>query len=366
MTRNAPHRSSDTPRRLLMMAAAASVLVSLSCGGSSVATDTVTLCTPDQCVGPAPLAETHICPDQFVAGPACIKVLDGTCDWAVLTCGVKRGLGSGGLGGNVTGTGGQIGSGGIFGTGGKGSHSSGGAIGSGGFVSTGGIIGSGGFIATGGIIGSGGFIATGGIIGSGGFVSTGGIIGTGGIFGSGGSFGSGGVSGSFSWTGQGQSQSTFGSYDENLALSGKSFIITIAADYQFLFVPCHLTGQFASVPPPPGTYPISSATTPQVDGTFIGRCTTYYGASATDGDPSISGTVILAQSIPGDIEGSFTMHATQTQPNWGTGGSGAMGGVATGTGGVTGTVIYTGAFAVGCRDGLPVSDPACAARTIGK
>src|SRR5207249_1388825 len=118
-------------------------------------------------------------------------------------------------------------------------------------------------------------------------------IGTGGI----------GISGSFSWTGQGQAYSATGYYDENLAISGKAFIINIAADYRFSFVPCHLTGQFASVPPPPGTYPIANANSPQVDGTFIARCSVYYGTSAFDGDPSVSGAVTLSQSVPGDIEG---------------------------------------------------------------
>jgi hypothetical protein len=339
--------SKPTGRLALVATWAAFALVGGSCGGSSLSPDTVTLCTEDQCMGLQPLAEQHVCSDGFVAGPACIKALDGTCDWAVLTCGVKRGQGE-------TGGAGTAGTGGIVGTGGH--AGSGGLIGSGGVIATGGIVGSGGRVATGGIIGSGGMMATGGIIGSGG-AATGGIFGTGGFFGTGGS----GIIGSFSWTGQGQSYSAPGYYDENLALSGKSFVINIAVDYQFTFVPCHLTGQFPSVPPPPGTYPITNANSPQADGTFVGRCSVFFGMSLVDGDPSISGTVTLSQSGPGDVEGVFTMTATPSQFNTGTGGFGAMGGGMTAA---SATVNYTGAFAVGCRDGLPLSDPACAARTI--
>jgi len=229
-------------------------------------------------------------------------------------------------------------------------------VGSGGFVSTGGIVG------TGGIFGSGGTFGSGGNFGSGGIFGTGGIFGSGGNFGSsGGSFGSGGISGSFSWTSQGQAYSSTGYYDENLAISGKAFVITIAADYQFLSVPCHLTGQFPTVPPPAGTYPIANANSPQVDGTFIARCATFFGASPLDGDPSIAGTVTLSKSVPGDIEGVFTMQAT---PQFGMGGF--DGGVMVDTAApiVAAPVIYTGAFAVGCRDNLPLSDPACAARML--
>jgi hypothetical protein len=336
------------------------------CGGSAISgagggpsTDTVTLCSEISCPGPRPAAPTTICTDGSMAGPACVETATGDCAWEILSCPtiLGRKSGSGGAGGGG-GAGHPIATGGTTGVAGHG-----GIPGTAGHVSpTGGVIGSGGIISTGGIIGTGGYIGTGGtggiIIGTGGYIGTGGtggiIIGTGGYFGTGGSFGS---LGSFSWTGNGQSFSSVGYYEENLALNNVSFIITISSNFAYVGVPCQLTGQFLSVPPPPGSYPIADASLPQANGTFIGRCGSYYTPTISSADPSVSGQVVLSQSMPGNLEGSFTMHAASQ--GGGTGGAGAAAGSA-------GTIVYTGAFAVGCVDNRPLTDPACAARSLAR
>jgi len=272
-------------------------------------------------------------------------------------------MASGGTGlptGGVIGSGGYIPTGGVIGSGGY--IPTGGVIGSGGYIPTGGVIGSGGRRATGGVIGSGGYIPTGGVIGSGGYIPTGGIIGsggyvpTGGMYGSGGFFGSGGTYGSFAWTGGGSSFSTTGYYEENLAISGTAFIITVAAAGYDPFggggPSCMIVGQFPTVPPPATTYPIGDYDAPRVDGTFVGLCSNFY-AGPDFADHSVSGIVVLSESRPGLIEGSFTM---QTRSSY-----------ASGSGGIVGTVQmtkYSGAFSVGCRDNKPLTDPACAMRTI--
>ena len=81
---------------------------------------------------------------------------------------------------------------------------------------------------------------------------------------------------------------------------------------------------------------------PQTDGSFVARCTDSAPFKVDDG--SISGQVAIALSTPGLVEGSFNMHAARHIP---------------GTGGSLGTVIYSGAFAVGCKDGRPATDPTC-------
>ena len=112
-----------------------------------------------------------------------------------------------------------------------------------------------------------------------------------------------------------------------------------------------VVGQFPTVPPPAGTYPIGDYDAPKVDGMFVGLCSTFYGAPNFS-DHSVSGTVALSESKPGLIEGSFTMQARASYP--GSGGSPGNGPI----------IKYVGAFSVGCRDNKPLTDPACASRTI--
>jgi hypothetical protein len=390
----------------------ASALVALTgCGSSNLTTDEVTVCSVDACTSARPAGASPVCRDGSVAGPSCIRHMDGTCGWAILTCPIERGptggklggsggstavggqgesggLGTGGIGvptggvigtggyiptGGVIGSGGYIPTGGVIGTGGR-RPSTGGVIGSGGYIptggvigtgggrpSTGGVIGSGGYIPTGGVIGTGGYIPTGGVVGTGGYIPTGGVIGTGGynhtggVIGRGGGYGSGGAtSGSFAWTGGGISYSAVGYYEENLAISGTAFIITIASENNPFGggTPCMIVGQFPTVPPAAGTYPIGDYDAARVDGMFVGLCTNLY--SGPDlADRSVSGTVVLAESRAGLVEGSFTMHSRPAS---------------SGTGGISGNgplITYAGAFSAGCRDNRPVTDPACAARTIG-
>jgi hypothetical protein len=94
---------------------------------------------------------------------------------------------------------------------------------------------------------------------------------------------------------------------------------------------------------------VADASAPQADGTFVGHCSSF-GLTPPYSDPSVSGQIVLSQSKAGLVEGSFSMHARDSL-------------------GITGLpmgsdVIYTGAFSVGCRDGRPISDPACAMRSI--
>jgi hypothetical protein len=44
------------------------------------------LCEPDACEGPAPLSPRYECPDGSIAGPACARAEDGTCEWTILEC----------------------------------------------------------------------------------------------------------------------------------------------------------------------------------------------------------------------------------------------------------------------------------------
>jgi hypothetical protein len=41
---------------------------------------------PSGCPGPMMMAPNYVCPDQTVAGPACVALVDGTCAWRMLTC----------------------------------------------------------------------------------------------------------------------------------------------------------------------------------------------------------------------------------------------------------------------------------------
>jgi hypothetical protein len=41
---------------------------------------------PASCPGPAMMAPNYVCPDETVAGPACVALADGTCAWRMLTC----------------------------------------------------------------------------------------------------------------------------------------------------------------------------------------------------------------------------------------------------------------------------------------
>lgn len=155
-----------------------------------------------------------------------------------------------------------------------------------------------------------------------------------------------GGNGTFSWTGNGQSESGTGYYEEAAMTGGNSFVITIASESQSSGASCTLVGQFPTVPPTAGFYPMADITTPQVDGSFVGRCSQVHPYAADD--ESLTGQVAIAQATPGLVEGSFTMHAARHIP---------------GTGGSSGEVLYSGAFSVGCRDGRPASDPSCGARS---
>jgi len=352
---------------VLLSGLTSALLAGAGCGGSTnLTTDEVTVCSVEACLAPRPAGASPICGDGSIAGPTCIRHMDGTCGWAILTCPIERGptagrggpggiMATGGMGGSI-GTGGRVGTGGLGGTGGRGTPT-GGAIGTGGYIPTGGVIGTGGYIPTGGMYGTGGYIPTGGVIGTGGMYGTGGYIPTGGVIGTGGGFGTGGTFGSFAWTGGGSSYSALGYYEENLALSGTSFIITIAADSgPFTGGPaCMVVGQFPTVPPPIGTYPMGDYDGARVDGTFVGLCSTFYGAPEF-ASHSISGAVVLSQSRAGLVEGSFTMHGHASQ-------GGGTGGI---PGGQDSMTTFSGAFSVGCRDNRPLTDPACAARSITK
>lgn len=242
-------------------------------------------------------------------------------------CGEDRsGLGtSGSSSGGVSGHGGA---GGAAGGGGLASPSSSGGVGGGPATSHG----SGGSPSAG---GAGGLPATGGAIGTGG---TGGITmipvpGTGG-------------NGTLSWTGNGASHTSTAYYEESRSADGLSFDIVIASDVQPSGAECSLKGRFPAVPPPVGSYQMADFALPQVDGTFVARCETGTVPYAAE-DRSMSGQVVISQSVPGSIEGAFVMHAARSIP---------------GTGGTSGVVIYSGAFSVGCRYARAVTDPSCGAQ----
>jgi hypothetical protein len=58
-----------------------------------------------------------------------------------------------------------------------------------------------------------------------------------------------------------------------------------------------------------GTYPIGddSQPWPIEIGTFVGNCSGTTQGAGFEGDQSVGGQVTLTKSVPGDIEGSFTM-----------------------------------------------------------
>jgi hypothetical protein len=314
-----PQDAIRSSRPVLRMAALvlslglASVELGGGCGDSGhwLTTDTATPCSEVACAGPRPASPSVLCSDGSVAGPACIERAAGVCGWAILSCPLERGRSPND---NETGTGGLSGTGAT--------HPSG-AGGSGGFMSipdsSGGIPGTG--------AGPGG-PATGG---TGGTADPGPFAGTGG-------------NGTFSWTGNAETRSSTGSYEESA--SGTSFIITIASEVQASGAFCTVVGQFPALPPAVGFYPMADVDTPLVDGSFVARCSPGSAGKAVE-DGSISGQVAISYSIPGRVEGSFNMHASR--------------GIS-GTGGTLGgSVVYSGAFAVGCKDGRPITDPACGA-----
>ena len=237
------------------------------------------------------------------------------------------GSGSGTLGGSSGGAAGGVVSAGGNGGGGLASPSASG--GAGGHMTT--VPGSGGAPSAGGA----GGLAVGG--GSAGAVGTGGLTtvipppGTGG-------------NGTLSWTGNGATHTSTGYYENSRTADGTSFDILIASDPQSSGASCALTGRFAAVPPPAGSYQMGELDSPQVDGTFVAKCETGSVPYAAE-DRSVSGQVVISQVSPGAIEGAFVMHATRAIP---------------GTGGTSGLVVYSGAFSVGCHNGRPIADPSCA------
>jgi len=238
---------------------------------------------------------------------------------------------SGPSAGGVSGGGGVVGLGGagVGGAGGGPSPSSYGGVGGGPAP----IQGSGGVPGVG---PAGGHSATGGSVGPAG---TGGVTmplpmpGTGG-------------NGTLSWTGNAASHTSTAYYEESRSADGMSFAIVIASDAQSSGAECSLTGRFPAVPPPVGSYPMADFDLPQVDGTFVARCETGSVPYAAE-DRSMSGQVVISQSVAGAVEGAFVMHAARSIP---------------GTGGTSGLVIYSGAFSVGCRNGRAVTDPSCGAQ----
>jgi hypothetical protein len=293
---------------LVVSGGLASVGLAGGCGGSGqgLTTDSVNRCSDAACLGTRPASPSMTCPDGSVAGPACIQGPRATCGWAILSCPIQRGPSS---------NGGKTGAAG----GGPGL-----AGGSGGITP---------------IVGG-----SGSIPGSGGRPGGSSTGGTGGITGPPLNPGTGG-NGTFSWTGNGQSRSGTGYYGESPSGSGQSFSITIASDAQASGAACTLVGQFASVPPPTGFYPMADFSLPLADGSFVARCTDISPFGVDDG--SISGQVAISFSTPGLVEGSFNMHAARHIP---------------GTGGTQGEVIYSGSFAVGCKGDVPTTDPSCAAQ----
>jgi hypothetical protein len=177
--------------------------------------------------------------------------------------------------------------------------------------------------------------ATGGLGGG-----AGGVTGAGGVIASGGTPGSGGTAdasrpnlGAFTWSIDGQSFSTDGYYDTANFDGSPGGALQISSDYATLSIPCNLRGNFASLLPPPGTYPIAAFFDTISNGTFIGLCSDTHQEGSAYGDYSSGGQVTLTKSEPDDIEGTFTMLAAASGPS--------------GTGGQSGNArTYTGEFAV--------------------
>jgi len=242
------------------------------------------------------------------------------------TSGPSSSGGAAGRGSSAGGAGGGVGGAGLASP-----ASSGGAGGGGPAVV---VPGSGGAPAAG---GGGGRTVTGGAAGGGGIVGTGGITmpvpqGTGG-------------NGTLSWTGNGASHSSTAYYEESRSADGTSFDIVIASDAQSSGAACSLTGRFPAVPPPAGSYEMADIDSPQIDGTFVAHCESS--APFAVDDRSLSGQVVISLAVPGAVEGAFVMHAARS---------------ISGTGGTSGTVVYSGAFSVGCRNQRPITDPSCGAQ----
>lgn len=201
----------------------------------------------------------------------------------------------------------------------------------------------------GGHAGAGGAAAhpTGGVFGSGGGP------GSGGGSGSGGAPGSGGAAATFMWSANGQSFSTAGYYEVEAGRSdGGPRKILITSDYSQMQIPCWLFGQFATVPPPPGTYSIVDRSGTQGEGNFVGGCTTVAREARGYADDSVSGMVTVEQSAAGLIRGSFTM---RTRPNRS---------LQVGTGGTNGsTTDFQGSFTAGCAPFVG-ADSSCVVESV--
>jgi len=165
---------------------------------------------------------------------------------------------------------------------------------------------------------------------------------SGGTAGAGGNAGTGGAAvqqdGTITWNMNGHTLTAPGYY-ETPSSTWRSFAFEIGADYAQSGRACTFWGQFAAVPPPPGTYEIVDYRAPATDGVFRAVCAEGFPSGTTQGPQSESGEIILARSEVGAIEGQFTLRAT----------------------GVTGDI--TGTFRVGCR--VNVSSIACAAHASG-
>ena len=73
-----------------IFAAGVTGMIAGGCGsGTGLATNSVTMCAEASCPSPRPASPSMLCPDDSVAGPACIKHADGMCGWAILTCPIR-------------------------------------------------------------------------------------------------------------------------------------------------------------------------------------------------------------------------------------------------------------------------------------
>jgi hypothetical protein len=132
------------------------------------------------------------------------------------------------------------------------------------------------------------------------------------------------------------------------AKDAKSFTINISGHIYPTGESCQLKGQFLTVPPPAGTYPLVATDT---DGSFTAACSSGMidpaNPSATMVLVSRSGQVVLTKSGVGDIEGTFAMQGAPLFP---------LNGPST---------AVSGGFNVACSAGVAPTSSSCTAHTAG-
>lgn len=128
-------------------------------------------------------------------------------------------------------------------------------------------------------------------------------------------------------------------YYQSAGATWQSFAFQIGADYAMSQRACTFWGQFAAVPPPPGTYAIVNYRASVTDGVFRAVCAEGFPESTTQGPQSESGELVFERSTVGAIQGHFTLRAS----------------------GVTEDI--TGTFQVGCLANAPSVD--CASHVSG-